>query len=778
MVYASNMGDMPDPMPGDEDSEWPASQGPMDETQFTRVVMAAISDSRDYIDGYVANKRALATQYYHGSPFGNEEEGRSQVVMTELRDYILSVLPSLLRIFTSGESVVEFIPQNAQSVKVAEQQTDYANLIFYEDNPGFLILHSVFKDALKTGGFVKWRWSDNFTITEAEFSGLVHEQVVVLEQDKTVEILEVEQEGFVDGPPVMDRAGQVVVQPIPTFDVKIRRRFERNRVVVEAVPPEEILIARDARTIETASYVGHRSMMTVSELVAMGYDQDEVEEHAGQGDVFILNYEAQSRNPAITSLTHVDNSPDPSMRRVMYVESYMRIDKDGDGIAELRKICSIGNYVLHDEIVDEVPIADLFADPEPHMVIGSGMADQLMDLQRIKSNVVRATLDSLAQVIHPRTVVVEGSVNMDDVMNTETGAIIRARAPGMVQPLAEPFVGQQAMPVIAWLDDLAVKRTGVLPGGSGLDPDALQSTTSKAVSAMMDGRQERIEMIARIFAEHGIRRMFKGILKLAIKHQDRPRMVKLRGEWVEIDPKSWDADLICRPNVALGKGTDQEKIQFLSVVAQKQEQIIQLLGPMNPVCDVSQYRNTLAQIVTLAGFKDAARYFKQVDPQALAQQMAEQAKAAQQPDPNMELVKVQAEKVQAEAQAEAQKLAMEREKATAEIQLKAAQVQADKEIALEKLRLEHARLMVQQQTDRERIAMEDHRAAMQNETQIAVALAQNENNADLRARELAAKAETEQAKHSREVAKIIVDSHHKDADRAHATAIAVMPTNG
>lgn len=680
MAYDSNMGAPPGPLErSDETTEFPASDGPMDDTQFESAVLASIADATDYIDGYVANKRAEATQFYRGSPFGNEEEGRSQVVMTELRDYILSVMPSLLRIFTGGESVVEFIPQNAASIDLAEQQTDYANLIFYEDNPGFLILHSVFKDALKTGGFVKWRWSDSFTITESEFSGLFQEQIAVLEQDKTVEILEVEQEGEVPGDPMLDpmTGQQIAGPPIPTYDVKIRRKFERNRVVVEAVPPEEILIARDARSIESASYVGHRAMVTVSDLVAMGYDRAEIEEMSGQGDAFILNYEAQARNPAINSLSYTDNNPDPAMRRVSYIESYIKIDKDGDGIAELRKVCTIGNKVLHDEIVDEIPIADLCADPEPHMVIGGGMADQLMDLQKIKSNVVRATLDSLAQVIHPRTAIVEGQVNMDDVMNTETGAVIRMRAPGMVQQLAEPFVGQQAMPVIAWLDDLAVKRTGVLPGGSGLDPEALQSTTSKAVGAMMDGRQERIEMIARIFAEHGIRRMFKGILKLTIKHQDKPRMVKLRGSWAEVDPKSWDADLECRPNVALGKGTDQEKIQFLSVVAQKQEQIIQLLGPMNPVCNVSQYRNTLAQIVNLAGFKDASRYFSQVDPQALAEQMAQQAQASQQPDPNMELVKVQAAKVQAEAQLAMAQLEFDKQKFMAEEQRKREESQQD-----------------------------------------------------------------------------------------------------
>jgi hypothetical protein len=445
---------------------------------------------------------------------------------------------------------------------------------------------------------------------------------------------------------MLDPMSGMTLQPeIATFEVKIRRQLKQNRVVIETVPPEEFLIAREARDLDTAAYVGHRSLKTMSELVAMGYDQEEIEEFAGQGDVFSINYEAQTRNPAIMSfMMHADN-PDPSMRRVLYVESYVRIDKDGDGIAELRKVCSLGNahHILHDEIATDVPFAFFCPDPEPHMVIGQSIADQTMDLQRIKSAVVRNTMDSLAQSINPRTVVVEGQVNMDDVLNNECGAIIRARAPGMVQALSEPFVGQAAMPMIAYLDQVRAQRTGISGASQGLDPDVLQSTTKAAVTATVQGAQERIELIARMFAENGMKRLFKGLLKIVCRHQDKPRTIKLRGKWVAVDPRYWDADLDVSVNVGLGRGTDQDKMGFLMQVAQKQEGIMQLLGPMNPLSDVSQYRNTLAQICTLAGFKDASRYFKQVDPQQLAQQM----QRPQPPDPNMLLAQIEQQKTQA-----------------------------------------------------------------------------------------------------------------------------------
>jgi hypothetical protein len=628
----------------------------MSESQFSASVKSSIDDAVDYIDGFVAPGRAQATQYYRGDPLGNEEEGRSQIVMTEVRDVVQAMIPSLLRIFTASEQVVEYAPRNENNIEIAEQATDYVNFVFYNDNPGFSILHSAFKDALvRKTGVIKWRWSEDTEISEAEYTGLNQAEVSILSQDESCELVKMEE--IVHQKAVLGPDGQQIAPPEVKFNITIRRKIPRNKVVIESVPPEEFLIAREARDLDTAAYVGHRSLRTMSELIAMGYEREEIEKYAGQGDVFSINYEAQTRNPAIMSfMMHADN-PDPAMRRILYVESYVRIDKDGDGIAELRKVCSLGNahHILHDEIATDVPFAFFCPDPEPHMIIGQSISDQVSDLQRIKTSIVRNTLDSLAQTIHPRTVVVEGQVNMDDVMNNETGAIIRARAPGMVQPLAEPFVGQSAMPLIAYMDDVRAQRTGISAASQGLNPDVLQSTTASAVNATVQGAQERIELVARLFAENGMKRLFKGLLKLLIRHQDQPRMVRLRGKWVQIDPKYWDADMDVQVNVALGHGTDSEKMQFLMMVAQKQEQIMQTLGPSNPLVDAGQYRNTLAQICTLAGFKDASRYFKPVDMQVV-QQMMQQASQNQPPDPNMMLVQIEQQKVQAKTQIDAAKL--------------------------------------------------------------------------------------------------------------------------
>lgn len=628
-----------------------ASSAPMSEEEFQGAVKAAITDAADYIDDDIAPLRERAQRYYNAEPFGNEEEGRSQVVMSEVRDVILAMMPSLLRVFTASEKPVEFAPRRAEDVAMAEQATDYVSYVFNVDNPGFTIMHSAIKDALKSKiGIFKWYTATTYDVREESYSGIDQAQINVLQQDGTVSSLQAVQTGEGEPDPMTGL-------PSPLFDVEIRRQIKHTRQVVECVPPEEFLIARNARDLDNAEYVGHRSLKTMSELIEMGYEREEIEEHGNSSSSFEMNTEAQVRNPALRNyLGGTGDSTDPSMRRYEYVESYIRIDKDGDGVAELRRVCTIGeaSYVLHDEVVDDVKFAVICPDPEPHMVIGASVADLVMDLQLIKSNIVRNTLDSLAQTIHPRTAYVEGAVNADDLMNVETGGLVRMTQPGMIQELGSTFVGQQAMPVLAYIDDIRASRTGMSKASQGLDPDVLQSTTKAAVTATMSASQERLEMIARIFAETGIRRLFRGLLKEVIKYQDRPRVVRLRNEWVPVDPRYWDAEMDVVVNVGLGTGSQEQKLQTLMAISQQQKEILQTLGPNNPMVTIKQYRNTLAQIIELQGFKDASRYFNEITPEA-EQQLAQPPQPA--PDPTQILAQVEAQKVQKDIEIADKKMA-------------------------------------------------------------------------------------------------------------------------
>lgn len=625
--------------------------GPMSEEAFQGAVKAAITDAEDYIDDEIAPQRRLATKFYRGDNFGNEEEGRSQVVMTEVRDTILAMMPSLLRVFTASEKPVEFSPRKAEDVPMAEQATDYVSYIFNIDNPGFSIMHSWLKDALTTKlGVVKWYTATTYDVRENSYSGLDQAQINVLQTDSTVSSLEAVQTGEGEPDPMTGL-------PSPLFDVFVRRQIEHKRQVVECVPPEEFIIARNARDLDSADYVGHRSLKTMSELVEMGYDRDEIEQNGNTSSSFDLNDEAQTRNPGLREfLGGTSETSDPAMRRYLYVESYIRIDKDGDGVAELRRVCTLGeaSYILHDEVAEDVRFAVICPDPEPHMVIGSSIADQVMDLQLIKSNIVRNTLDSLAQTIHPRTAYVEGAVNTDDLMNVETGGLVRVTQPGMIQELGSTFVGQQAMPILAYIDDIKASRTGMSKASQGLDADVLQSTTKAAVTATMSAAQERLEMVARIFAETGVRRLFRGLLKEIIRHQDRVRVVRLRNSWVPVDPRAWDADMDVVVNVGLGTGSIEQKVQTLMAVLAQQKEILQTLGPNNPIVSIKQMRNTIAQILELQGVKDATRYFNEITPE-IEQQMAQPQQPA--PDPTQILAQVEAEKIKKDIEIADKKMA-------------------------------------------------------------------------------------------------------------------------
>lgn len=625
---------------------------PMSDEEFRYIVFQAIEDAGTYIDSYLAPERERAMSYYLGNDLGNEEDGRSQVVLTEVRDTVLAMLPSLLRIFTSGDKVLEFVPTSAEDVAAAEQATDLVNYIFYQENPGFRILHDAMKDALilKTG-VLTWHKYDEETVEYYSYSGLLPDEVNMLLSDPDVEMEELSEERNLD-------TGEVRIS------LSIKRVNRSPKYRIEAIPPEQFLIENEATSIDDALYVGRRKLATISELVAMGYPRDVIEMNAGTGG-FEMNQEVIVRNPADQSFFGITNQNDESTDKVFYVESYIRVDKDGDGIAELHKVCSVGNggYILHQEVVQQAPFALLEPDPTPHTIFGKSIADQTMDLQLIKSSIMRNTLDSLAQSIHPRTVVVEGQVNIDDVMNVETGAVIRARAPGMVQPLSEPFVGQQALGVMGYLDEIKTQRTGISRASQGLDADVLQSTTRAAVQAQLSSSQERVEMIARLFSD-GLKRCFQGVLQMVVQHQDKPKIVRLRNQFVPIDPRSWNTKMDMIVNIALGRGSDEQRMVFLQGILAQQKEIIANFGPYNPLVSLEQYRDTLAEITKLSGYMDPAKFWKEITPQEVDAFMQQQQKP-QQPDPATILAQIEAEKIKADIVINAAKQELERQKAAA-----------------------------------------------------------------------------------------------------------------
>lgn len=693
-----------------------ARKGPMTPEQKQGYLRAAIDDAADFIDTYIARDREEATAFYRGDLFGNEEPGRSQIVMTEVRDVVQAMMPSLLRVFMSTQNAVEFCPRRADTVAMAEQATDYINYIFYVENCGAMVLYDVLKDALiRKTGFAKWGVEERSVVTEESYSGLSEEQLALLINDPEIQIEDEDDLEPVIIPGEVDEMGQQIV----TYDLTAKRTVTSTKFCVTSVPPEEIIMARNARKVQTADFVSHRSSKLVSDLVAEGHDLNEILEHGSPEPVMELNQEAYTRNPALRTRQFTDSrKADPAMMRVPYYESWIRMDADGDGVAELHRICSIGpdGHILDDEIVEEIPLALFCPDPEPHTAIGYSIGDQTKDLQRIKSSIVRDTLDSLSQSIFPRTGVVEGQANIDDVMNTEIGGIIRMRTPGAVVPFNTPFVGGQALPILSYLDDVRAQRTGISRATQGLDADVLQSTTKAAVTATVEAAQGRLEMIARIFAEGGMRELFRGLLRMVVRHQEKAEVVRLRGKWVEVDPRDWDVEMDVTVNVGVGSGDNERRIAVLTGILQKQQEALEKLGPNNPLVDMKMMRDTLAKIIELSGEKDTATYFKEVTPEAL-QQYQQAMQQNQKPDPAEILAKIEADKTKADIEIARRKTDLDyikakmdddlaRDKFEAEIMLRAAELEFKYESAQTDAKLKETMASIGHAMNRERVIID------------------------------------------------------------------------
>jgi hypothetical protein len=594
-----------------DEAETEAGVG-MSEADLQAVVASYISDAIQYIDDDISPIRAESTKYYRGDPFGNEVDGRSQVVSRDVRDSVQAVLPSMMRVFFGSEKVVEFVPRTADDMAMSEQATDYLNYVVRQDNDAIAIFYSVFKDALMNkGGFVKWWWDDSTEVQTHTFEGLDEGALGLILQEEGVEAVSVEGRPAPGISPEQIQQMEAQGQQSPQiYDVEIKRSRKRNQVKIETMPPEEFFVDAAATSLDDAMVVGHRTMSTVSSLVALGYDQDILDDHLSDEFAFVDSDEYTARY----SNTEMPGPVSAAERkRVLYTEAWCYIDYDGDGIAELRRICTVGNNyeIVNNEPADSIPFAMFACDPEPHVFFGSDIADLTKDIQRVKSAVLRGMLDSLSFALYPRTGVVEGMVNIDDVLNPEVGSVIRMRQPGMVQQLDVPFLGKDAFPMIQYLDSMKESRTGQTAASQGLDPDVLQSTTRVAVTATIKGAEQHLELMARLFAD-SFKRMFKGILRLIITHQDRERIVRLRDEWVPIDPRVWDSAMDCSVSVGLGVGTTDERLAVLNQTAMRQQEALEKLGPNNPLVGLGQVRNTLSKMLEISGYPDSNQFFKPI----------------------------------------------------------------------------------------------------------------------------------------------------------------------
>ena len=603
-----------------------------DDRDLQQQVRFYFSAARSY-DDTLSRERVRASEYYNGRPLGDEEPGRSHLVLTTVRDTIRATLPSLLRMFTAVENPVEFTPAVAENeqlglmhAELARQATQYARWALFTANSGWIVLHDAILDALtRKVGWVRWYWGEQRASRVEECERLLQPQLQMLLAEPGITAQRIVRRPMLPNEiraVAATQEGAAYLQgggPPMFYGARLTRTAARAWPQVECVPSESVWVVADADQVATARAVFHVRDTPASNLIAAGLPADKVMAAAGQSISPRRRREASARDPNTGGYLRGAPPNDPAMKYVRYAEGWCQMDTDGDGVAELVHVHCVGDepQLIRWDRTDEVPLSAFTPYREPGRVIGFSQADMVTDLQRTETRVMRAVLDSLGQSIFPRTVVQVGQTNIEDARQTAIGAIIRVTQQGAVTELTKPFIGAQALPVLEVLEAVREGRTGITRTSQGLTAEALQSTTPTAVSAQTSASQDRIDMIARTLAETGLVPLYQGLLRMMARYQDRPNVIAVRGKWIAVDPRALSIMWMVQCNIG-GKGTPAERLGLLAAIAAKQEQI---LAPAvqqgmldTPLVGLPEYRNTLARMCEVAGISDVVSYFKELPP--------------------------------------------------------------------------------------------------------------------------------------------------------------------
>ena len=642
-------------------------------------------------DSALSNDRASAIDYYLGQPFGNEEEGRSQVVSYDVQDTIEAALPQLLKVFVAGDKVVQFDPKGPEDQDAAEQETDYINHVVMEKNNGFKIFYVWFKDALLSkNGYVKVFSEEEEETEEYDYKGLTDGQLQMLASDENTEVLEhtaypdpsinmdvIYQQASMNG---VDPA--TIVQPM-LHDVKLKVTEKKTEIVIENVAPENMMVSVDTTgpNLEDARFVQHREVMQLADI-AEAFDKpleyiksimsdlrDTFEEESNARDIYDEEYDR-----AIES------------DEALVKDTYIKLD------GERYRIVILGNTILYKEKSEVVPFACITPMIMPHRHIGRSYADLTMDIQLIKSTLIRGQLDNMYLANNGRYAISD-RVNLDDMLTSRPGGIVRVEGdPGSgIMPLSHPPLPASSFGMVEYMDSMKEKRTGVTAYNQGLDANSLNKTAT-GVAQIMNASQQRIELVARTFAETGVKELFKLVHHLVRTTLTKPDIIRLRNKWVEVDPREWKARKDLSISVGLGAGNKDQQLAHLMSILSMQKEAIQI-GLTSP----EKIYNALAKLTQNAGFKNPEEFWTNPANNPQGQQPPQE-------DPNDKLIQGQ--------------LAIEQQKAQSDMQL--SQQKAQAQLAQEQERSKND-IIIEREKIVAQAELERFKAQLKAETDLAIA---------------------------------------------------------
>jgi hypothetical protein len=638
-------------------------QEPMTEDQIQSIAKDALDAAKSFVESEIADDRIKSQRYFEGETDIGQEDGRSKIVSTKVRDTIRAIKPSLMRVFLSSENPVEYIPTSQEDVVGAEQATKYAHWKFQQLS-GYKLLNDAIHDALvKKTGVIKIWWEENTSATIHTYTNVTEEEMAAIVNEEDVEVIEHTEETDIE----IDETG--VQTQSAMHSLKVSHTKSNGELMMQSVPPEEFLVDRNAKSIEDAYIVAHRTEMRVSDLVEMGYDFEMISELSGLSSDDSYS-DAEDFERKGYEQEEDEQTADVSMKKVAVTEAYMKMDKEGTGVAMMYKILMAGgdDTVLECEPYGDVPFAVFEIDPEPHTFFGRSVADLVMNDQDSSTAMLRGMMDNVALTNSPRQGYVQGQVNVDDLMNNEIGGLVRMKSPQALVDIATPFVAGQVLQAMQYMDDAVEAKTGVTRASMGLDPDALQNTSATAARLQAQQGSAQIEVMARNIAEGGMKRLFKLMLNILVENSCEETLMRLHGNFQPVDPRVWNTAMDIQVNVGVGTGQEAERHAALGQALTMQMQIWSQYGNGNGLVTMTGIRNTLGDMLALQGVKNVDRYFQPINPEIEAQLIQQQQEmAAQSPEITEAEALVQAEQYKADKAAEMNmiKLQIEAQKALA-----------------------------------------------------------------------------------------------------------------
>jgi hypothetical protein len=624
------------------------------------IIGARLSKTLDGTDSELRSDRQNALNFYFGRPLGTEIDGRAQVVTKDIMDVIEWMMPSLIRILGTKDSI-QFDPVGPEDEQQAKQESLYIQHVVWKKNPGFMLMYNWIKDCLmQKVGYAHYWWEKGEKVEFDCYEGLDEEQLVVtlnsLAETGEVKVMESDQ----------DDNGR--------WSIKVRITKSYGCPKWEVFPPDEVIVDKDCRgDIKKAKAVFHlRRNVTRSELLEMGYDKKRV------GELTSYTWrETTEERRARDTVNETDEGDDEggaqwATKELTLMGCWTYLDADDDGIAELRYLLLAGNDILEDEECPEIPWESLTPIPVPHRHVGLSVYDILEDMQRINTALNRGLLDNTYFTQNPRVAFNKRTVDHKMLGVNRPGGHVAVDGPpgaGDLFPIPVQPMQDRILPVIQYFSEVRENRAGVGRMTAGLDADTLARSTKGAYINAQTTSSQRIEMIARILGETGISSLYASMHRLSMRHQDWMTHEKLAGEWVAINPTEWKERANMTVSVGLGASNKEELKTNLQVMATAQSQAAQVPGLIQPKNVYALFR----EMQTVLGFESKSFV---TDPDSPEYEKW-QAKQTPPPDPYVEVEKMKAQMRMMEKQLDAM--------------VKTRQMGTDAGIRIAELELQHER---------------------------------------------------------------------------------------